>query len=87
MEEEKEEKEMETQTRKKLVSHGVQTVLACSSQNISDYLLPIYYKCNVNKCHSQSKYLPIFGEAIDRRPDKELVVDSGRETESLGSVI
>ena len=67
----------ETQTRKKLVSHGVRTVLACSSQNISDYLLPIYYKCNVNKCHSQSKYLPIFGEAIDRRPDKELVVDSG----------
>merc|ERR1712203_1008237 len=42
----------ETQTRKKLVSHGVRTVLACSSQNISDYLLPIY-KCNVNKCHSQ----------------------------------
>ena len=49
---------METQTRKKLVSHGVQTVLACSPQNISDYLMPIYYKCNVNKCHSQSKYWP-----------------------------
>ena len=58
MEGEKEEEKMETQTRKKLVSHGVQTVLACSSQNISDYLLPIYYKCNVNKCHSQSKYWP-----------------------------
>ena len=26
-------------------------------------------------------------EEIDRRPDKELVVDSGWETESLGSVI
>jgi len=39
-------KEKKTQTtKKKLVSHGVQTVLACSSQHISDYLLPIY-KCN-----------------------------------------
>merc|ERR1711874_911629 len=45
--------EEKTQTRTKLVSHGVQTVLACSSQqHISDYLLSIY-KCNFNKCHSQ----------------------------------
>merc|ERR1712183_1202149 len=51
----KEKEKEKTQTRTKLVSHGVQTVLACSSQqHIADYLLPIY-KCNFNKCHSQSE--------------------------------
>merc|ERR1711936_1461623 len=46
-------KEKKTQTVEP-VSHGVQTVLACSSQHISYYLLPIYAKL-INVIHKEKK--------------------------------
>ena len=42
-----------------LVSHhGVQTVLACSSQHISDYLLPIY-ATSINVIHKAIIYVDL----------------------------
>ena len=57
-------KEKKTQTVEP-VSHGVQTVLACSSQHISYYLLPIYAKL-INVIHKAFAYIDLSGSHISK---------------------